>query len=168
MNEWWKTASATFAGGVVAISLVAIPTFVFLPREFDALRTLSEASFEASEAAKNASIETRDSAVETVSKLDSLVIAIAQADAKPIVDDMFGNSNLMSSADAPNFFATHLPSDVVEVIVASGELSKFRYSDFNGQEWVFIETSSFNQFSSEYQKLIEDGFSRSSVFFITD
>jgi hypothetical protein len=103
MNEWWKTASATFAGGVVAISLVAIPTFVFLPREFDALRTLSEASFEASEAAKNASIEARDSAVETVSKLDCLVIAIAQADAKPIVDERL----IPFSPVAPHVDAAH-------------------------------------------------------------
>ena len=38
MNDWLKTATATFAGGAVAIALVAIPTFVWLPREFDEIK----------------------------------------------------------------------------------------------------------------------------------
>lgn len=37
MEEWFKRASATFAGGAVAIGILAIPTFVWLPRELDGL-----------------------------------------------------------------------------------------------------------------------------------
>ena len=42
--EWFGRASATFVGGAVAIGLVAVPTFVWLPREFDGISDAIDAN----------------------------------------------------------------------------------------------------------------------------
>ncbi|MEP1587848.1 MAG: hypothetical protein ABJR46_11415 [Tateyamaria sp.] len=167
MSDWWKTASATFAGGAVAIGLVAVPTFVFLPREFDALEIVGQQALKSSEESRIASIEARDGVSELVTKFDSLIVEIARADAKVVVP---GKESLFAGGfnEAFSAMAAAIPHDVVGLIAASEFGSAFKYSNFNGNDWIFVDSSAFNQFSSEEQKLIREGFENSDFFFLTD
>ena len=81
--EWLKTASATFAGGAIAIGLVAIPTFVWLPREFDDLKTKVDAALVEAIVAKVAAEESRTASASTLEAIDDLVVSIAKMDSEP-------------------------------------------------------------------------------------
>lgn len=173
MRDWMKTASATFAGGAVAIGLVAIPTYVWLPREFDDIRDQTELAVSEAAQAREASIQSRDIGAEVSDKIDTLIIAIASMDAEPV-----SSTSIALSANGLTFrggsgavssqFAQLLPQDILVEIVDDGKISKFRYSSFNGQDWVFIDRASFSEFSFERQQAIETSFQRSNVSFVID
>ena len=173
MKEWIRTASATFAGGAVAIGLVAIPTYVWLPREFDEIRQVSELAAGEATLAKSASLESRDKSTEVLSKIDGLVVAIASMDAEPVNSNaivMTSNGLVVRGGNSgiDIQFTQLLPQDVLREIVEAGKLSRFRYTSFNGDEWVFIDRASFNEFTFERQRELETSFERSDVSFIVD
>jgi hypothetical protein len=168
--EWLKTASATFAGGAVAIGLVAIPTYVWLPREFDEIAGkldslgVQVASIEAT------SLQTSKAALDTVRALDNLVAAIALANARPVggeADSVVANDPLLVALAYPqrDQFLGLLPVDVGQTLVADGKLAAFRYSRFNDTDWVYSTSSDFNGLSSDLQTKIIEAFERQNVIF---
>jgi hypothetical protein len=172
IKDWFITASATFAGGAVAIALVAIPTFVWLPREFEDLYAQSTAARNESNLARIASEEARAASVSTLDKIDNLIIAIARMDAKPMLDFLIEGENgtfqLSLGGEIDNKFSALLPPDVFDLIAASGEMDSFKYSNFAGDDWVFIDAAAFNQFSLDEQRAIEESLERTKARFVVE
>lgn len=172
MNDWFKTASATFGGGALAIALVAIPTFVWLPREFDKIYVEASGAQDASKAAQAASEEAKIASDSTLAQIDGLVVSIARMDAKPVVDFSIksdsGAFQMSLGGGNAEIFNVLFPPDVAEIIKNSGKTSDFKYSNFGGGNWVFVDEASFNEFTLEEQKLIETSLERKSARFYKD
>lgn len=163
MKDWLKTASATFAGGAVAISLIAIPTFIWLPREFDSISTRLDLAIDAS-------AEARDRSGQVLEKLISMEIAIARMDAQRVLPQYFATleSTIRVTALAPDIarnFLQLLPADVLSSLHASDQIGLFLYSNFASQDWIFIERADFSSLESEVQRAIFESFERQNVIF---
>jgi hypothetical protein len=171
-SEWFRTASATFAGGAIAIALVAIPTYVWLPREFDDIRTKVDASLAESVLAKDAASASKVASETTLSGIEGLIVSIAKMDSKQVfnlpIEGGMPLPYLLTSKENTNKFNALFPPDVLEMIKASGKGADFKYSNFGGKDWVFLTRSKFNEFSSEEQKKIEDALGRYDTQFIVD
>jgi hypothetical protein len=162
-KEWFKNASATFAGGAVAIALVAIPTYVWLPREFDRLN-------ESISLAMEASIESRDNTSKLLTEISEMKFSIARMDAKPISEIflLVVADGLTTNSIAPTYvtsFIELLPNDLVMHLYDSKKLSDFHYSNFGQKDWVFIPRRSFSGISAQQQQQLIDSFERSGVEF---
>jgi hypothetical protein len=172
INDWFKTASATFVGGAIAIGLVAIPTFVWLPREFDDIKTKVDAALAEASVARVASEEAKSASLSTLQGLDGLVVSIAKMDSTPIFDPSIkgytGDVLFAGAGEKILKFNELFPPDVLEMIQASGLVASFEYSNFGGKDWVFVSKAQFNQFSSEDQSKIEEALSRYSTRFIVE
>ncbi|MCC5986296.1 MAG: hypothetical protein JJT95_01350 [Pararhodobacter sp.] len=163
MKDWLKTASATFAGGAVALSLLAIPTFIWLPREFDRISTRLEIAVEAS-------TEARELSNRILEKLNSMEFAIARMDAQPILPTYFASidSTVQVTALAPEIaraFSQILPSDVLTSLHEANQIDLFFYSNFASQNWVFVNRTDFSTLEAELQRLIYESFERHNVRF---
>lgn len=168
--DFWKTASATFAGGAVAIGLVAIPTYVWLPREFDEITGKLDALAAQMTVLEATSSLTSEASMDTVRSLAELISAIALANARPIGgerDDTFGNDPRLVALAYPHrdHFLSLLPVDIGQALVADGKLAAFRYSRFNNTDWVYSDTIDFNGLSSDLQSRIIQVFERQNVEF---
>lgn len=183
VSEWFKSASATFAGGGVAIALVAIPTFIWLPREFDEIKMLATSASAEASLSRAASLESRDASTAALERIDSLVVSIARMDAEPIFGtpmtswdeliagsdgNVLGADQLAADGKNINLFSILFPPDVFEIIKASGTISNFKYSNFGGDDWVFVDQSSYSKFTLEQQKMIEDSLTRAKASFHVD
>lgn len=172
MNDWLKTATATFAGGAVAIALVAIPTFVWLPREFDEIKVEAVAARNEANLARIASQDAKATSSLTLERIDKLVVSIARMDAKAIL----GQTNIVggveyllnSNGEANEVLSVLFPPDVAEIIVKSGTLSNFKHSKFEGVDWIFVDKDVFNEFTLSDQKLIEDSLERINARFFKE
>lgn len=164
IKDWFKSASATFAGGAVAISLLAIPTFIWLPREFDAISTKLDMTLQVSTEARNnsqAAIEALESMKLSIAKMDSeqineLFISVASGE---IVTHPLASNKLRDFTDL-------LPIDVLTRLISGKNVSLFSYSNFADRHWVFVDQSDFSKISAEDQRFIVDSFERSHVNFI--
>lgn len=160
-KDWIARASATFAGGVVAIGLVAVPTFVWLPREFDRLTTLMTEAKAAAEAAATTSTEAKG-------QLERLVQSTARASAKPLVS--FGN---IASAPVPNIemiarFRRIVSADVASAVISSDAAAGVYLSGFDGRDWVFVEGESFNKLSAVLQENLKTSLTSNNVVFVLE
>ena len=150
--DWIKTASATFAGGAVAIGLVAIPTYVWLPREFDRLGGEIAKAVMASEQAS-------DNSSRVLEEITLMKVSIARMDAKPISEaflTVVSNSvsaNLIAPVHIANFIEL-LPNDIVMHLYESRKISDFHYSSFGQKDWVFVPRRSFSSISAQQQQQI--------------
>lgn len=163
MLEWLKTASATFAGGAVAIGILAVPTFVWLPREFDSVNT----RLASVESLQQAAL---DSTLAVLDKLNAMEIAIARMDAEPVLNTYFLSMNgriQLSPVAPPQFraFTEALPADTLRALIASDNTEIFLYSNFASQNWVFISGSDFSSLDFEVQQSIFESFGRRDVNF---
>ena len=131
MSDWFKSASATFAGGGVAIALVAIPTFIWLPREFDEIKELAMAASSAANESRIASQESKNASIEALERIEGLIISIARMDAEPISSFFAGGALQLSSSQGQSIFLGGLiPKDVNALISGPEKMSDFLYSDF--------------------------------------
>ena len=171
--DWFKNASATFAGGAVAIGILAIPTYIWLPREFDDLRKSIDVTSHEAEQTKMFSEKSAELGDDIVDRLTSLITSIARMDAKPLdpaslILDPTGSVILaQSDADAERFMEL-LPRDVLAEIIGDGALPHFLFSTFDGNNWVFIDPKPFSEFNFAQQRAIEQSFERSNVSFGRD
>ncbi|WP_296641675.1 hypothetical protein [Roseinatronobacter sp.] len=163
MSEWLKRASATFVGGAVAVGLVAIPTFVWLPREFDAINTKLDASvMNSAEASQNSAA--------VVAALEAMRLSIARSDAEPVnpVFLTIVDGGLSVHDVAPDYiekFVRLFPESLVMSLYQGNKLVNFSYSDFGEQEWVFIERANFLALQADEQRQIIEILERSGVQF---
>ena len=147
--------------------MVAIPTFIWLPREFDEIRGIATLAKDEAVQARLFSEESRNASTSAGEKIDDLVIAIARMDAKP-VDELILAADGITFSGKMNIFGKLLPPDVFGVVMSSGRVSDFMYSDFGGDTWIFIKKSSYLEFDLEQQKMIEDALARSDVNFVVE
>jgi hypothetical protein len=163
MNDWFKVASATFSGGAVAIALIAIPTFVWLPREFDEIQAGTKRAEENSLIAAESGMVAAENSLAISERLESLVVAIARANAIPalkrdIPAEISGSYAFSAGAYVEPGFARLLPIDILGELVRSESIRAFYFSNFDGQDWVFVERSNYNTIPSELQQGIESSF----------
>ncbi|NYS25026.1 hypothetical protein HUK65_08470 [Rhodobacteraceae bacterium 2376] len=163
MKDWLKTASATFAGGAVAIALVAIPTYVWLPREFDRLN-------DGISIAMDASVEAAENTSKLLTEISEMKFSIARMDAKPINEAflLIVADGITTNAIAPTYvtnFIELLPNDLVLHLYQSNKLSDFHYSSFGQKDWVFVPRRSFSGISAQEQQQVIESFERSGVEF---
>lgn len=162
--EWFQRASATFVGGAVAIGVLAVPTFIWLPREFDDIRdALKEVSVAANNASTNAETAARNSET-TVASQDALTLEIAKWQALPIGlyeslktiggEGFFGNGS--RSHMSGELFLSYFPADVKQNLQSTALLSEFSFADFVGQEWIFVAGPKFNELTAEDQRIIQE------------
>ncbi|TVP74434.1 MAG: hypothetical protein EA339_00300 [Rhodobacteraceae bacterium] len=163
MKEWFKTASATFAGGAVAIALVAIPTYVWLPREFDRLNNGIITATEAS-------VEAKENTTKLLDEISEMKFSIARMDAKPI-NELFllvVGDGVTANSIAPAYIANFielLPNDLVLHLYDNNKLSDFHYSNFGQKDWVFVPRRSFSGISAQQQQQLIESFERGDVEF---
>ena len=159
-------AGVTAAPFAVLIGLLAI----FLPREFDKLaQDISEAEVAAisADSSSKAALVAAKSAQEgtelILAKIEGLRESIAQMDASQVycAGDKFKSlSNSVASG-----FARILPPDLFASFCNSDVSSSFRYSNFDGEDWVYISEADFIQLNSDLQAALEDTFNRRNINF---
>ncbi|MDZ7907138.1 MAG: hypothetical protein U5N10_02190 [Gemmobacter sp.] len=160
-NDWLTQASATFAGGVVAIGLVAVPTFVWLPREFDRLSSLMNEAKAAAVMASTTSTDAKD-------QLDRLVQSTARAAAQPLVSFVSYAPGPIENKKIVSAFKKIVSADVASAVISSDAAAGVYISGFDGREWVFVENDSFNKLSAELQKNLEASLTRNDVVFVLE
>lgn len=183
--QWLAQASATFTGGAVALGLLAIPTYLWLPREFDALEERLDKQearmgqiLTAVTEARDASLTTTDAATRTVESQEALVRELARARAVPIgaYDHIAWSRKLNamtsvvehSSPPSKEVFLSFFPADVSKSITDRDLTSRFLYSDFVSAEWIFIEQTDFNELTSKEQDIVRAALVENGYLFVDE
>lgn len=174
-RDWFVQASATFAGGAVAIGLIAVPTYVWLPREFDQIhqqigevRAFSKSSSDmaaetialSTETIESQRLLTQEIASWRAQPIGSLDIFLAQAGHIVPSGPMYGWGSAGGIADLPymsaDTFLGMLPADVGESLSERSLVGKFAYTEFAGAKWIFVGGSDYNSLTTEMQEAIEE------------
>lgn len=190
MSDFWKTAAATFVGGATAVGLVAIPTFVWLPREFDELDAKISAAVEAAQAAEAASEATLDSIEAAViasqdagNRITRLSDAMSQHSAKPllparIVASSMAWSTLRNSSTSEDFYQAYasaysiegtklfldsLPQDISTKLIDNDLLTSFSHSDFGDFDVFYVEPAQFGELTKAEQDIILENLERYDI-----
>lgn len=153
----------------MALALLAVPTFVWLPREFDIIGDNLE-TVEKSQIQSEGHINELLLGNERISQeLLGLVKAIAQADAEPVgptgKNELVSDQYMAVMYPKKQDFLELLPVDIGEVLIEGGSLGRFLMSDFQGKKWIFILAEDFNALTSTVQEEIINSFDRQDVNF---
>lgn len=168
-SDWIKTASATFAGGALAVSLVAIPTFIWLPSELADIKDgLDEARAASNTSAKNSSdaLEASNAAVDSI---EALTYNVALASAVPVGfaagKDAFTGGMLESQPSrkplvhvnammSSEEFLANFPIDARNVLRPKVERYHYLYSQVGPTRWIFVTMPHFNELNSTTQSIV--------------
>lgn len=162
-KQWFASASATFAGGAVAVGLVAIPSFVWFPREMDSLSARVDMSIEASNEAKDASITAATASIRTEQSQNALTLEFAKISSRPV--GSFDNLAIMAGDLPINLQGGHItkeqflslfPVNVADSIEKRDLTSKFSYANVAGAEWIFISYTDLNNLDSEVIDVVRE------------
>lgn len=157
--DWLKTFSATFVGGMTALALVGLPTYVFLPREFDHLEQKIAGVEQKLDMIQSAIGSSGGSDV--FSRLDTLVLAIARQSARPITasaEAMFAQFD----PSVPDKFSSIVPADVMAAILAANGMG-WSYAEFGDIKYVFVSDAAFNVLTTEMQTGLAQAFELQGV-----
>jgi hypothetical protein len=154
--------------------VLAVPTFIWLPREFDDIKTvLDEVSVAANDASKNAAAAAVNSE-KTAQSQDALTLEIAKWQAVPIglldnipasMKEGFLVGNRSQSYMSGEAFLSYFPADVKQNVQDAALLSAFSYADFVGSEWIFVAEPKFNELTAEDQRIIQERLFSSGIRF---
>ena len=148
----WAIVGAMAAITAIPIAILA----VWFPREIDGLRRDVTLASENAAAAAMEAEAARQASQQVLDRLDGLVVAIARNDAtQPF------NSGFVALQKL-------LPRDLVAAIEAAQVQKAFRYSNFGGEQWIFVNSKAFNCLSSDNQNSILQAFQRVDARFTSD
>lgn len=93
-------------------------------------------------------------------------------DAKSVLDFSIkgenGDIQMSLGGQSADIFSVLFPPDVGDIIKKSGKMGEFRYSNFGGGDWIFVDKASFNEFTLDEQRLIEESLDRKSARFFKE
>ena len=144
----------------IMVGVVAVPTgiiSVWFPREIDQLERKIDAISISLAAATDAAKGAEEASSKVSITLDSLVVAIARENA------VFATDKFAAIA-----LKEIMPSDIFAALSDSGDLAKFKYSNFNGQKWLFISEGDFSSLESKTQIGLKTSFDTLKVNFYID
>lgn len=135
----------------IMVAAIAVPFAILVawfPREVDDLRSaVTDASENAAAAAETSTAVSN--------RIDALAVSIAR-------------STAASGQEALMALGRLLPSSTFMELQQSGRLASFRYSDFQGVHWVFVEQADFNLIDPDNQQAVVQSFERYDVRYFFD
>lgn len=142
--------TAGIVTGIVGVA--AIGFAAFLPGRLDTLETVSR------EAAKD-SRETVVGLAEVRQDIGDLSSDVA------LLIEGVARSLAVGPPDAFQSLQAVLPPSTLRRISEAGHIRNFSYSNFDGSQWIFVNTASFTQLDADVQREIIEVLDRQSVKF---
>lgn len=140
----WAIAATMAAVIAIPVGILA----VWFPREIDGLRRDVMLSVEQASASVVEAEAAKETSEKVLDRLENLVFSIARNDAT----QSFNNGFIAVSE--------FLPRDLVAAVEAAKAQSAFRYSNFGGDKWVFINSQVFNRLDSDKQRALSEALQR--------
>lgn len=154
-------AVAGLMAAIIALPFLGLTLYTnSIESRLTALQAGVEAAVKSSETAANSSTRAAEASSATLVRVDSLVLAIARSSAQSDVK----RGGLVAWEKLKEM----LPADIYAQLDSKRMLSSFKYSDFDGNDWIFVKRSQFNALNADVQTAIVESFKRSSVQFHID
>ncbi|WP_299851593.1 hypothetical protein [uncultured Roseovarius sp.] len=151
MYQWIKTASATFAGGAVALGLLAIPTYLWLPREFDRLDSRLIA---VEENQKTIITQAQESLQISKSISESIEASLSDVDGNKKMIGYLAASFDKEKSVLITLLRENLPTEMVNSWEAEGKFEFLGASMINGDGYLFIDKSMLGSFTLQEQDIL--------------
>lgn len=155
-------AVAGLMAGIIALPFLGLTIYTSsLESRLGALQLGVEAAVDLSDRSATASSLAAEASSATLARVDNLILAIARSSAQSEVE--WGNLIAWESKLKEIF-----PADIYAKLVSNQMLSNFKYSDFDGRDWIFVTRANFNALNSDIQAAIVESLKRGSVEFHID